>query len=244
MGFGYLLIGYLVSNILYLILTGMGFGGIGLLLGYALMLMGLTELCRYQGSFIWAKWLLLPLALCAIYDGAASIILMLGSNATLTGFAAFFSYTKAVGTVNFVFTVLFNLALLYAIRMIAEDVGLHSKAVSALRNMVIVGAYALLTVCGFLTFLPDGVRRTVTFIAMFLNLAWIFCNLVLLLSCNKDICRKGDEEVTPKRSRFEIFNRMSDTFARTRKETADSTREYTEEVLRRRKEKQAKKNKK
>ena len=44
MGFGYLLLGYLVTFVLYLTVQGLGFGGIALLLGYGVMLLGLSEL--------------------------------------------------------------------------------------------------------------------------------------------------------------------------------------------------------
>ena len=67
MGFGYLLIGYLITFVLYSFFSALGIGGFALLCGVGIMLLGLGTLCRYHAPFSYAKWILYPmLALAAL----------------------------------------------------------------------------------------------------------------------------------------------------------------------------------
>ncbi len=238
MGFGYLLFGYLVAHVLNLTVSGLGFGGVAVIVGAALMLLGLQELRRYQADFLWAEILLLPMLICALYSAAEALNLLF-----LWQLPIFDARVSGIFDIlSFAATVLFNLAMLYGIRSIARSVELGSMVLSAVRNMCFVGVYAVLMLVGNLPIaIPEAIKGGLALFTVLLNIAWVICNLLLLLSCNKNICRKGDEEVTPKRSRFGFINRMQDTFERTRRETAESTRAYTEERLRKRREKRNKK---
>ncbi len=238
MGFGYLLIGYLVAHVLNLTARGLGFGGVAILVGAALMLLGLQELRRYQSDFVWAEILLIPVFVCGLYSTVESLDRLFMWQLPI--FAV--RVSGIFDILSFASIVLFNLALLYGIRCIAQNVGLGSMALSAVRNMLFVGVYAVLMLIGNLPIpFSEALESGLALFTLLLNIAWIICNLLLLLSCNKNICRKGDEEVAPRRSRFAFLNRMQDTFERTRRETADSTRAYTEERLRKRREKKNKK---
>ena len=50
MGFGYLLLGYLISFLIYLTVQALGVGSLALLAGYLLMLYGLATLCKYHNA--------------------------------------------------------------------------------------------------------------------------------------------------------------------------------------------------
>ena len=54
MGFGFLLIGYLVAFVLSMTMERLSFGGAAYLIGYLLMFRGLLELERYQRAFSYA----------------------------------------------------------------------------------------------------------------------------------------------------------------------------------------------
>lgn len=73
--------------------------------------------------------------------------------------------------------------------------------------------------------------------ALIVQLVWIFCNLFLIVTCAKDICPAGDEEVAPKRYRFEWLNRIGDAYERNRQRSIERTTKEAEEALRRRQEK-------
>jgi len=242
MGFGYLLIGYLITFILYMTFNGLGFGGLALLLGYALMFMGLSELNRYHRAFVWAKWILLPAFPIALYDLAQSLAAQFLWDSPI--------FSEAVATVvdwiNFFILITFNLAMLSGIRMISQSVGIGHMATAAMRNSCFVGFYALLYIVGNIPLAAlDSVRAYLGLAVTLCNLVWIALNLILLLACNKNICRAGEEDVPPKRSRFAWVNRIGDAYERNRQKAIDNTTREAEEVLRRRRERrEAKKHKK
>ncbi len=240
MGFGYLLLGYLIAYVIRLTLGGFGFGGAAVLLGCGILYLGLSELRRYQKAFVYALWMLLPMALCALYSTLGALDALFLWQLPIFG--------EAVGAVfellNFLISMLFQLAMLHGIRTIAADVGLGSMSATALRNMLIVAAYSLLMLVGNMGIpFSESVESILALLAMLLNILLVVCNLLLLLACNKNICRKGDEEIAPKRSKFAMINRMTDFFEKNRRETAESTRSYAEDVLRRRRERKNKKRK-
>ena len=69
----------------------------------------------------------------------------------------------------------------------------------------------------------------------------IVLNLLLLISCNKNICAEGDEDQPPKRSRFEFINRMGDAYDRTHQKNIDNAKRDAEELVRRHREKKEQK---
>jgi hypothetical protein len=240
MGFGYLLIGYLITHVLYLTLNGLGIGGLALLVGYAVMLMGLKELTHFHASFAGAKWMLLPMAILALYDTAASLDTML-----LWRLPVFSAEAVAVcDAISFALNILFNVMLLYAVKMISNMVGIGSMSTAAIRNIVFVCIHAMVATVAMLPVgLPDETQRLLAFASMLLNVVWVVCNLLLLLACNKNICRQGDEDQAPRPSRLKWFNKIDGIYEKNKQMTIDSTREYAEDVLRRRQEAREKKRK-
>ncbi len=241
MGFGYLLIGYLITFVLYLSVQTLGFGGLALLLGYGMMLMGLWELTRFHRAFAPAKWLLIPLLLTACYDLLGSL-----SEWFLWSLPIFSeSVTGVMDWIVFLLMIVYNLAMLYGIRMLSAKLELKAMEVAALRNSVFVLLYAVLYLVANLSIEAiASVRGYFAIALVMVNLVWVIFNLVLLLSCNKNICRAGDEEQPGHRSRFELLNKLNDAYERTRQRTEENAKSDTEYYLRRRQEKKARKHKK
>lgn len=237
MGFGYLLIGYLITFVIKITVSGLGFGGLTLLVGYAVMLYGLMQLRLYHRAFAWSEWILLPLMLTAVYDQLKSLCELFLWDLPFVN-----AVTNSVFEwVTFALIIIFHFALLYAIRMIAGEVELLHVATKAIRNMIIVGLYAVLTGAYYLTAGSDAAKY-LSFSVVLLNFVSVICNLLLLLSCNKNICREGDEDQPPKPSRFELINRLGDAYEKNRQKAIDNTRREAEEVLRRRQEARQSKN--
>ena len=238
MGFGYLLIGYLITFVLYITVNSLGFGGVALLLGYGVMFYALTQLTLYHRAFIYAKWVQLPLAVTALYALAESLSqsLLIPIPLVTPLMSAAFEW------ITFLLMVFFNLALLYGIRMLAREVGLLHIVVKAVRNSFFVGLYAILMLIARLPALPEELRAYLTLPVVILDMVWVVLNLLLILSCAKNICPAGDEEQPPKRSRIEWINRIGDTYEKNRQRAIDSTTREAEEVLRRRQEKRNQKN--
>lgn len=239
MGFGFLFIGYLLTFLLYLTLQALGFGSLALLGGYALMLYALTKLCRFHASFSLAKWSLIPLLLTGIYR------LLQDADTLFLWNVAFAGDTVAavMDWVEFCLSVLFQFALLYGIRMLADGVELKKISAAAMRNTIVYGIYAALYIVGNLSF-AASFRQYLTFSTVLFNIAWLALNLLLIVSCAKNICPAGDEEVTPRRSRFEWINRMGDAYEESHTKLREQARHDGEELRRRHEERKHRKKKK
>ena len=241
MGFGYLFLGYLITFVLYMTLGAIQLGAVAHLVGYAVMFYALHELNRYQTAFVWAKWLQIPLLVTALYSLIASLSEQLAWGLPFVN--------TAVNTVyewgSFLLIMLFHLALLYAIRMLAGEVGLAKIAKNAILNMILIFLYAMVWIVA--RFPIPWIQTNVKYFAFsltLLSLVWIICNLLLILSCAKNICPAGDEDQPARPSRFAWINRLSEAYARTRQKSIDNTTEQAEAYLRRRKEKRERKQKK
>ena len=236
MGFGYLLLGYLTTFLLKMLASALGVGSLALLVGYFLMWTGLRTLRLYCHSFEWAQWVLYPMMATAGFGLFGDLAkLFLWNPSFLAGASA------VIAWVDFALIMVYHAALLSAIREIGEQVELTKVSAAAIRNSIIVLLYAVLYLLYFIPGLfPDTVRGYLTLSMTLLNVAWIFCNLWLLLNCTKDIVAQGQEDPEPKRYKWEFLNRMGDQFEENMKKAADSNRDAIEEHLRKKQEKKKK----
>ena len=236
MGFGYLLLGYLTTFLLKMLASALGVGSLALLVGYFLMWTGLRTLRLYCHSFEWAQWVLYPMMATACFGLLGDLAkFFLWNPSFLAGASA------VIAWVDFALIMVYHAALLSAIREIGEQVELTKVSAAAIRNSIIVLLYAVLYLLYFIPGLfPDTVRGYLTLSMTLLNVAWIFCNLWLLLNCTKDIVAQGQEDPEPKRYKWEFLNRMGDQFEENMKKAADSNRDAIEEHLRKKQEKKKK----
>ncbi len=238
MGFGYLLLGYLVTFLLKLAVSALGVGFVALLVGYGLMAWGLDTLKRYCPFFAYAQWCLIPLFLTALYHGAEDLSSLFLWNLPFVTSAV----SKAIGWVDFAVIMLFHAALLSAIRELAMQVELKQTASASVRNMIIVFIYAVLYIFCMLPIAAlDSVRRYFVLSLNLFNLAWIFCNLFLFLSCAKNICAEGQENPEPKRYRWNFLNRVGDSFEKNIQKAGERNKNDIEDYLRRKREKRERK---
>ena len=236
MGFGYLFLGYLTTFLLKILASALGVGSLALLVGYFLMWTGLRTLRLYCRSFEWAQWVLYPMMATAVFGLFGDLAkFFLWTPSFLAGASAVIAWG------DFALIMVYHAALLSAIREIGEQVELTKVSAAAIRNSIIVLLYAVLYLLYFIPGLfPDTVRGYLTLSMTLLNVAWIFCNLWLLLNCTKDIVAQGQEDPEPKRYKWEFLNRMGDQFEENMKKAADSNRDAIEEHLRKKQEKKKK----
>ncbi len=241
MGFGYLLIGYLVTFVINMTIQSLGFGGVAVFVGSGLMLLGLSELTRYNRAFVWAKWLLIPILVISVYEMLESLNGMLLWSLPIFGA----SVGAVVDWLTFMLFISFNLAMLYGIRAITQELGILHMTTAAIRNSFFVCLYAVLYLIAHLPI--EAITAIGGYLALPVTLTyliWLICNLTLLLSCNKNICRAGDEEQPAKPSRFGVINRLNEAYESNRQRSIEKTTQETEAFLRRRKEKRERKHKK
>lgn len=230
MGFGYLFIGYLVTFVLSLPVAKLGFGGLALLVGYAVMYYALWLLSHYNRSFLWAKYTLIPLLVTAVYEFTKNFDeLLLWQSPVFSGVTA-----TVMEWLTFALILFFNLSLLYGIRMLSYAVGLGHMSVAAVRNACFVVLYSVL-LC--VTKLPvsETVKVYLSLPVVLLDIVWIFCNHLLILSCAKNICPAGDEDQPAKPYRFAFLNRIGEAYERNREKSIRQTTEQVEDYLRRKK---------
>ena len=237
MGFGYLFLGYLVAFVLKLLASGLHLGALALLAGYGLMLCGLWRLKNYCRSFLWSVGLCGALLLTALYRLLIDLSGLFG-----WGLAPGGGVETAAAWAEFLLIMLFHAAWLSSVRELGMRVELKSISAAALRNTVILLLYAVVYILYALP-LPalDGVRVYFNFSLNLLNLVWIVCNLLLLLSCAKNICPAGQEDPPPRRYKWGFLNRINDAFSANFRKAADSNREGIEGYLKKRQEKRRKK---
>lgn len=220
MGFGYLLLGYIITYVIYITATSVGFGSLALLVGAALMFWALNSLRRFNTAFDAAKWLTLPifaLGLCRLWqDIAKAWFVWEGTAADVM--------TAVVTWVSFATTLFFHFALLYAIRVLALEVELKKLASHAMYNTLAVGLWGALFLLCNMPSVGERVLPYLGFSMSIFNLVYLISNVILLLRCAKNICAEGDEEVAPKPSRFAWINRISNSYNQTMDKLKENSR--------------------
>ena len=238
MGFGYLLLGYLVTYVIYLSASSIGIGSLALLVGAALMFWGLNGLCRFSSSFEPAKWITLPLfalGLGVLWQDAAKAWFSWGGSVADT-------FAQAILWANFVITLLFHLAMFYAIRVLSLEVELKKIASHATYNTIAVGIWGVLFLLCNMPAIGEAVLPYLNFSMGLFNLVYLISDIALLLRCAKNICAEGDEEVAPKPSRFAWVNRMSESYSQTMDKLKKNSRADGDAFMRSHMEKKQQKN--
>lgn len=240
MGFGYLLIGYLIAFVLYLTVQVFGIGGLALLVGYGMMMLGLWELTRYNRAFGTAKWICVPLLLVALFQLVGEVAeLLLLDVVLLEGNAV-----VALTWVRFACVILFNFAMLYGVRAIAQEVELLHVATKAVRNAVFVGLYAIVyLLTNFVFAQNETIRAYFVFSLMLTQVVYMLLNLALLISCTKNICAEGQEEVPQEPHRWEFLNKVDRVYDRTRQKNIDDAKAAGEALAERHRRKKEEKQK-
>ncbi len=237
MGFGYLLLGYVVTYVISIMAGSMGIGSLALLVGAALMFSGLRGLCRFNTAFEAAKWLTLGVAalgLCRLWQDAANWFLWQNSIAGVM--------TAVVTWASFAITLLFHFAALYAIRVLALEVGLKKLASHAMYNTMGVGIWGALFLLCNMPAIGETVLPYLSFSMGLFNLTYLVSDIALFVRCAKNICAEGDEEVAPKPSRFAWINRISDSYNQTIDKLKQNSYDDGDAFMRKRMEKKQQEN--
>ena len=239
MGFGWLFLGYVVSFLLYSVAAMLNVGFLAHLAGYLMILRGLWELRKYRREFcipLTAVCVLLPLV---IWDALRELSeTFLWRLPFLTETA-----TAVVSWADFGMVLVVHFTLYYAISAIAGSVDLPRTVRDAIFDTVVGVGYAVLYIVSKLPALSSVAAQFSVPLTVLL-LFWRICDVCLLVSCCKNICPAGDENVAPRRYRLEFLNRMGDAFANNFRRAADSTRQSREEALRNRQNRQNRKKRK
>ncbi len=239
MGFGPLLIGYLITFIISLGVGNYLFAT--MLIGGFIMFLGLSELRRYCPSFIYAIIANVLMILCSFYETAAFF-----DNAFLleTGISGE-NILLVFDWIEFAINLVFNITLLYGIADLSVRVDYPETKQKAFRNMVFVGVY---NVFQLMLFIPNSIfendKGFFLTLLMIIQLIYAFFNIFLIFKCYAMICPAGEEDMNRKPSRFKFVNKMREKQDEREQQAIESTKAYFEKKLQKRAEQKDSKNNK
>ena len=244
MGFGLLLIGYTVAYLFPIGLGGLGnYAFAGLLIGYFLCYLGLSELKKYTPVFNYAFVISIILTAFSLFETLVGLDNLFSFNLGLSGSLGYsiFSY------VRFIFDCGFNIAFLYGVIDISKRVDYEPTKNAAYRNLIFVAiAYAFELVGRILNVNPsESVKSalpTLAIIAIIINIFYILMNIFLLFKCYAFICPSEDVDMKRKKSRIGFINKIHERNDKKEQENIELTRKLYEDRLK--KKAQKKKHKK
>ncbi len=227
MGFGYLFLGYLTAFLLELTVNAVGAGPIALLVGYALMGIGIVKLYAYQRRF---RFSLIPLGLLFL-ENIYRIIGMICAWASWNPAWMTEKLGRAMSWAEFALILAFHVLLLPAIGKLAASVDLPKTVLATGRDLILVFFWAGLYLAVMFIPFSEELGKAFGVVLTVVNLLMILMILFLLLSCMKNIA-PADEDDTPHRYRWNLLNRIGDRVAREHDKATETYRREAEERLR------------
>ncbi len=236
MGFGQLLVGYIVC---FSLTVGLGpYAFAGMLIGGFLMYLGLSELKKYSPVFIYALVGSILIVLCSFFETAAYIdgYFSLGLNIASDNLLLIFDY------IEFAVNMFFNFAMLFGIADLSRRVDYQPTREKAHGNMASVAIFNAYQILMFMPipFLQGNNGFFLTLLAI-VKVIYTVLNAYLIFKCYAMICPEGQEDMPRKRSRFAFVNRIRDMKDAQEEKAAEEMKNYFEEKLRKRNQKKSQK---
>ncbi len=223
MGFGPLLIGYIIA---YVITIGLGdYLFAGMLIGGFVMFLGLCELRKYCPTFLYALIVDILLIICSFYETAAFIddafLLQLGiSSETLH---------IVFNWIEIFIDIALNITLLYGIADLSKRVDYPNTRQKAYTNMVFVGVFNLFQL---VLLIPNTIfdkdKGFFMTLLMIVELVYTVFNVMLIFKCYAMICPAGEEDMKRKPSRFAFINKMREKQDEREQQAIESTKAFFE----------------
>ncbi len=199
MGFGYLLVGYILAFIFTL-------GNVYFfqdIIGALVMLVGLSKLAVHQKNFLRAMW-------CDI------VYLMIS---TARALLMMFKIMQAEGVLAVVFSVLIPLAslvmqffLFAGIFYLAKEVEMEKESQRAKGSLMRILSYYILHIIAVLItpFLGNTVGNITGLLVVVFGIVMLLMNVSLIFSCYCGMCLKGEENGARTQSKYEWVNRFNE----------------------------------
>lgn len=191
MGFGMLLIGYFLTNIMPVI----SIFSAAMLPGYLLIAMALYRLVPYHKRFYQAMWLSFPAFLFALYYTLYSFV-SVGLLPQLDFLGGMFF--AVVEWLYFFYQFLHGGMVLWGIADLMAELGLQEMQSNAWRNLTFLAIYELIYFILKLPipFLQENISLFVLPITL-LRYLCIFLNLWLFFRCYRNILPEGSDQAVP-----------------------------------------------
>lgn len=231
MGFGLMLCGYFI---LTLMSFGMGaYSFAAYMLGGVISFIAAGKLYAYKHSFSVCMGTSVFYMLLGVYYAMATLDTALLWNLPL--FRE--SVTKGLSTAVYLLETAHTLAMLWAVRALAESAGVEKVREGAGRNAILTVLWAVSQMV--LVLFPAVAafqEQTITKIVLLFELLVYLCNAWLLYRAYQMICPVGEEEGKPRKpSRIAWVNRVHETLEERSQRAIRETQAYQEEKLNKKK---------
>ena len=185
MGFGLLLIGYFFANVM----SSYSMLAVGMLAGYPLMCYALRRLAPYHSRFLTAFYLSFVGFPFALYFSGDAVRQWFGAQ-----WLFYAGSYEIVSLVYFVFTLIFDFFVLYAVAGLADELSLRSAQSAAWRNMIFMALYGVFGLIGQLPI--TWIRENYIYFGMpatVLRVVFWLLNMWLLFQCYRQIASEEEE---------------------------------------------------
>lgn len=228
MGFGFLLVGYMLS---FLVTAGLGpYIFAGMLIGSIFMFFGLKELRKYDPVFIYALIGDILLFICSVIIG---ISWALGSFTSIdvTLLSTVMSFVKIA------VCIFFEISLLYGVADLSRRVDYPDTRQKAITNIIYVSifnVYQIITLTPIVTSMSGENKATALTILMIAQVIYTAINTFLFFKCYAMICPAGQEDMPYKKSKFAFINKFREIRDAKDEKAINEMKNYYEDKLKRR----------
>ena len=214
MGYGLVLIGYVLTFFVSLTLYGWVFR----LLGYAAIALGLFKLKDYFPSYKLSLFAVAALAVTGVCEAAGEIITALGSDPELFKTAVYYTRDALV--------LLFHILFLISTYIAFGVVGMTDKKVNAVTDICAV-------VLGYVFYVLAALGIVEGSVAVLVQFIWMVMVFILIFGCYMRICPEGDENMPRRESKIPFINKFSEALEKRENEAVERTRREIEEKKKR-----------
>ena len=207
MGFGVLLIGYLLGTLMSLNV----FGAFFRLAGFALAAYGAKKLSDYHKSFSLLFYASLLSIAVSMLGAVSEISVFLYDNLIITEKLISDGLSYAFGYARYGAELVFTVILCVSVSLISKETGELKLRYVAIRNLVLYCVYFVLQ---FICWLPHEYVGTLLqltalpAVVQLVSFALLLLNSLMIFSCYRRICDEEDVDMPQKPSRFEFVNEM------------------------------------
>lgn len=234
MGFGLMLVGFLITYVVALNTYGVAFR----LLGYLIITYAAHKLSVYEKSFRFVFFSAITLVLSSVMGIMSVSVGFMYDNMILDSDPFGARYDAVMSYVEAALVLALQLVLLFAIRRIAKETEVSKIELNAGRNIFFVVLYYLLSIVGYLPFpFKEDYARYMGLPITLLYFVWIAFQIGLIFSCYARICDESDVEMERKPSRFAFVNKFREELDEKQERAKASAEQYRREKLEKRKEK-------
>ena len=207
MGFGVLLIGYLLGTLLSFNV----FGAFFRLAGFAIAAYGAKKLSDYHTSFSLLFYASLFCVVVSVLGTISGVSAFLYDNLIITEKLISDGLSYAFGYARYCAELVFTVILCVAISLISKETGELKLRYVAIRNLALYCVYFVLQVICWLPHKYVGTLLQLTAlpaVVQLVSFALILLNALMIFSCYRKICDESDVDMPQKPSRFEFVNQM------------------------------------